>query len=120
MTVHRLLVLHKRHLARDNDTFKTHSISLALVDSVRPNGSMTLATVSIFSLVLSSGRPARKGSLFAFHVRVARYHLRPRLYRIVAETECARISGSVGLAPPGQCEMSCSVPDWRRHLVQVQ
>lgn len=110
MTNHRLSVLHMRHLVGDNETFESHSISLALVNSMRPNGSMTLATVSIFSLVLSSSRPARKGSLFVFHVRVARYHLRPRLCRIVAETECARLSGSVGLAPPGQCEMWCSVP----------
>lgn len=120
MLFHRLSALQKRHLAGDNRTCKNSSISLALVSSMRPNGSMTLATVSIFSLVLSSGRPARKGSLFAFHVRVARYHLRTRLYRIVSETECARISGSVGLAPPGRCEMSCSVPEWRRLRVQVQ
>lgn len=38
----------------------------------------------------------------------------------IVETECARIfSGSVGLAPPGRCEMS-RLPEWRHHQVQVQ
>lgn len=57
------------------------------------------------SVVESASRSARKGSLFAFHVRVVRSLLRPPLYRISAETECARISGTAGLAPPGRCEM---------------
>lgn len=93
----------------------THTRELFAVERFNDFGDQFLFSLWYCRRVDQQGR----GSLFAFHVRVARYHLW-RFYRIVSETECVRISGSVVFTRRGLCEMSCSAPGWLRLTVRVQ